>query len=541
MRRSSVGLFIHGSRAATSLPSYKKEERDVGSVRPGVPTITDILLQAGVVGREQIAAALERQRVAGTRIGEALVELGSATEPDIGWALARQLGYTYVDLAPESLDLELLLTFSETLLRRLLAVPLVRSERSLSVAFGDPTDREALAEMERVAGLPIAPSVATPSSIRLALERLAAARLKAQGMSSAPALALVPPRAVASHEGSTFLAEHVRSALREGASEIHVLPKGNEVLVFHRVGRQLVSAGSRPASLTFDLLARLEALGGPAYDGAQPHAVGRALCPLGENAVALDISLLASEAGLAITLGLSEASAVAPDLDSLSIDPVDLACVRGVLDQPSGLVLVSGPSRAGCSTTLASLLAAVPVQGRRSIAFQDGGGTSLPSPTRISLPREQVRERWSEIVAAQAADVVALDNVFGAEHVAGVLATGATGRLVLATTDWSDSFALIEFLASRPGGAHVLAGRLRLVIQHRMACFDNENATSRMQPVFEVLCVSDPMRDALRSGAPANRLRELARTDHHRSLADRADALVRAGQLSPAEAARVAG
>jgi hypothetical protein len=122
-----------------------------------------------------------------------------------------------------------------------------------------------------------------------------------------------------------------------------------------------------------------------------------------------------------------------------------------------------------------------------------------------------------------------------------VLATGATGRLVLATTDWSDSFALIEFLASRPGGAHVLAGRLRLVIQHRMACFDNENATSRMQPVFEVLCVSDPMRDALRSGAPANRLRELARTDHHRSLADRADALVRAGQLSPAEAARVAG
>jgi type IV pilus assembly protein PilB len=511
----------------------------VGLVRPGIPTIADILIAAGVVGREQIAAALDHQRAAGTRIGEALVELGSATEPDIGWALARQLGYTYVDLAPDSLDLELLLGFPEGLLHRLLAVPLVRTERTLSVAFGDPTDREALAEMERVAGLPIVPSVATPSSIRLALDRVAAARHGGHRAPGAQALAHVAPSVAREGSGSALLAGHVRRALLAGASEIHILPKGGEeITVFHRVGRRLVDAGSGPADLTYLLVARLEALGGPAYDGEQTHARGRAVCPLSEQSVVLDISLLASEAGLAITLGLRESQAAVPELGSLGLDPIDLACVRGVLDQPSGLVLVSGPAGAGCSTTLASLLAAVPMEGRRSIAFQCGNGVPLPSPTQLSLPPGQVRERWSEIVVGQAIDVVAVDHAFGAEHVAGVLATGASGRLLLATTDWSDSFALLNFLASRPGGADILGGRLRLVIQQRMACFE---PGGRLQPVFEVLCVSDTLRDALRSGAPVARLRELAQADHHRSLADHVDALVQAGRLSPAEATRISG
>ena len=79
----------------------------MGLVRPGIPSITDILLEAGVVTAQQIAAALEHQRDAGVRVGQSLVELGAASEHDIGWALARQLGFTYLDLTPEALDPEL--------------------------------------------------------------------------------------------------------------------------------------------------------------------------------------------------------------------------------------------------------------------------------------------------------------------------------------------------------------------------------------------------------------------------------------------------
>jgi len=525
----------------------------VGLVRPGIPTITDILLEAGVVSATQVDAALEHQLGSGIRVGEALVILGAATEHDIGWALARQLGYTFVDLVPESLDPELVRSFPEATLRRVQAVPFVRSENALTVAFGDPTDRDGVAELERLAGEPIVPTVAAPSAIAHALDRLRGARQEPARHAGGPALAHAAPRGSVSREGSgaALLDGHVRRALLADAGEIHFLPAGDDMRVFHRVGRRLVYAGSGPASITYLLLARLEALGGPAYDGEQTHARGRAVCPLAEQEVLLDVSLLRSEDGLAITLGLRESGAAVPALEDLGIDPVDLACVRGVLDLPAGLALVSGPSRAGCSTTLASLLAAVPMESRRSIAFERATGAPLPSPTRLSLPADEVRRSWTEIVVGQAADVVAVDDVFTAEHVAGVLATDASGRLLLATTDWSESFALIDFLASRPGGAQILGDRLRLVIQQRMACFEEgaegpageagAGPHARLRPVFEVLSVTEPMREALRAGAPIARLRELAVADQHRSLADHVRALVDAGRLSAAEASRIAG
>ena len=131
----------------------------------------------------------------------------------------------------------------------------------------------------------------------------------------------------------------------------------------------------------------------------------------------------------------------------------------------------------------------------------------------------------------QNADVVALDDVFTGEDVAGVLASTASGRLVLATTDWSDSFALIDFLSARPGGRQILADRLRLVIQQRMARFApdagaDEPEAPITRPVFEVLLLSDALRDALRAGAPVSDLRALAVADGHKSLGEQLHALL---------------
>ena len=518
----------------------------MGLVRPGIPTITEILLEAGVVTAEQIDAALEHQRTAGVRVGEALVELGAASESDIGWALARQLGFTYLDVSLDALDPELIRSFPEGLLRRLLAVPLVSADHVLTAAFGDPTDREAIAELEHVAGMTVVPSVAVPSMIYQVLDRFAGSKGTGQSLPGTAHQAHHTHRATLLREGSGahLLAGQLRRAVNAHATEIHYLPEGEEIRVLHRIGGRLVYAGSGPSSIGYLLLARLEALGGPAYDGEQTHCHGRAICPLGDQDVLLDVSLLGSETGLAITLGIHEASGAVPPLDQLGIDAVDLAFVRAMLDQPAGLVLVSGPTRAGCSTTLASLLNALPLEGRRSVAFERATGTPLPSQTRLALTPEHARRCWSEIAVGQSADVVALDDVFTGEEVAGVLASDASGRLVLATTDWSDSFALIDFLSSRPGGAHVLADRLRLVIQQRMAGFVDSTTTDDLQvprphPVFEVLVVSDAMRAAMRERAPIAKLRLLAAADGHRGLAEQLHALVAAGRLAAHEAARL--
>jgi type II secretory ATPase GspE/PulE/Tfp pilus assembly ATPase PilB-like protein len=510
--------------------------------RTGTHYISEILLAAGVVTEQHIAAALAQQGRTGQRMGEALVELGAATENDIGWALARQFGYTFLDLSPEALDAELVASFPEGLLRRLQVVPLVRTESSLSAGFGDPTDQAAVAELERVSGMRIEPYVVAPSKLLQALDRLEGARH--DGHRRTPSSPLVAHRGSVSRErsGEPLLAGHLRRAMHLGASEIHFVPVGEEMRVFHRVGPRLVGAGSGPASLIDLLLARLEALGGPAFQGELKHASGRAVCPLDGQHAVLDVSLAGTEAGLAITLRLRTSDA--HSLEQLGLDPVDLAGLRGVLEQPSGLAFVTGPSHSGRTTTLASLLAAVPMETRRSAAFEGGGGAALPSPSRFAWAPDQVRSGWRELVVGQAVDVVAVDDVFTGEHAAGALAADASGRFLLATTDWCDGFALIDFLASRPGGSQVLAERLRLVIQQRMASFEPEaggaKGTMDRRPVLEVLFVSEAMRAALRDGAPASRLRQLAAADQHRTLAERLHGLVAAGRLSPAEAARIA-
>jgi Tfp pilus assembly pilus retraction ATPase PilT len=162
----------------------------------------------------------------------------------------------------------------------------------------------------------------------------------------------------------------------------------------------------------------------------------------------------------------------------------------------------------------------------------------------LALPADVARRSWSEIAVAQDADVVALDDVLVGEHAAGALVCDAMGRLVLATSDWCDSFALIGFLASRPGGAEHLASRLRLVVQQRMARFEpasggDEPDAKAMRPVHEVLVVSDAFREALREGASLPRLRSLAALDGHRDLAQQLHALVTAGRLSSSEATRI--
>ncbi len=515
-----------------------------GVVPPTYRNITVILLEAGVVTAAQIEAGLARQCMTGTRIGEALVELGAASESDIGWALARQLGLPFVDLQPEALDAELIRGFPDALLRRLLALPLVREDGSLSAAFGDPTDREALAELERAAGVPVSPSVANPSAIHAALDRLMGGRPEANVRH--PATGQPAHRQMdRDRSGARLLQGHLARALVAGAAEIHFLPAGETVHVHHRVGERLIAAGTEPATALYYLLARLEALGGPAFDGDQVHASGRVLCPAGGEEIPLEVSLLGCDQGLAIVLGLRGRPSAPPALEALGLDPVDLARLRTVLALPAGLVLISGPARAGRSTTLASLLAAARAEGVRTLAFAPPRGAPLSTETCVSIEAAHARERWAEIVVAQDPDVVALDHVLTGEAVAGAVASAACGRLVLATTDWSDTFALLEFLSRRPGGAGPLAARLRVVIQQRMAhvrCAPGdrvEGPAGPARPIFETLFVSDALRDALRAGASAAELRACARAEGQRDLADQVRTLASAGRLSASEATRV--
>ena len=128
--------------------------------------------------------------------------------------------------------------------------------------------------------------------------------------------------------------------------------------------------------------------------------------------------------------------------------------------------------------------------------------------------------------------------------VGGLLASAGSGRLVLATTDWADSFALVEFLIDRPGGRSILSRRLRVVLQQRRprtsaAAIGRGRRRAEAGVVFETLFVTDAFREALGRGAPIGELRAMAQADGFTPLATRVQRLVTDHHLSAAEAARL--
>jgi type II secretory ATPase GspE/PulE/Tfp pilus assembly ATPase PilB-like protein len=507
-------------------------------------TITAILVDAGVVTPEQVDAGLVLQRQTGRRIGESLVELGAATEVDIGWALAHQLGLPFVDVQIEALDRELIRSFPEGLLHRLDVVPLVRAERSISVALSDPTDGDVIDSLEHAAGCTVNPSVATRTAIRAALHDV----LGTPHDAHARATSSEPSRHFDvqwDRSGASFLLFHLSKALKAGASEIHFLPGPSELRINYRVGGVLVEASVEPFELIYALLSRLSALGGPSIDDRDVHVMGQVVCPHGKQDLLLDVSLLNHDHGVAVTVGIRVWPDRPPSLDGVGLAPGDQARIRAVLDRPSGLVLVTGPVRAGCSTTLACLLAAAPLAERRVLAFESRPGPRMPAGIRLALPSERARASWQDIAIAQNADIVVLSDVLQGEAIEDVLCSAGSGRLVIASTDWIDTFSLIEFLLVRRHLRPALASRLHLVVQQRLlqetpaGGSTAGTSSAGRRALFEVLHITEGMRQVLREGDPKRQLPVLAATDGFRPLADQIRQLTASASINAREAARL--
>lgn len=498
--------------------------------------LASILLDAGVVTAEQIDLGLDRHRETGMRIGETLVEIGAATEEDIGWALARQLGLPFVDVQPDALDHDLVRSFPAGLLYRLHAVPLLRLEEGLSVAFSDPTDAAAILHLEAMAGCPVLASVTTPSSVRRVLGPLLGAH-SAAGAARAAASAGTPSTVVWERSGLDFLHFHLHRAQTAGAMALHFIPEPGGVRVHQRLGTGIVPVASEPLETYEALLTQLEILGAPIGAAGPLHRVAEIVVPLPGQPIRLGVALLMHEGAVHVTLRLPAAAGPPASIEAMGLDAVDLACVREVMHRSAGLVLVSGPVGSGCTHTLACLLAEALRQERSAMVFGQLPDMAIRDRVVITLPGAEARAEWESIVTEHAPDVVVLDDITSAEELGALTASAGMGRLVLARTDWGDSFALLEQLTARPHGRSAAASRLLMLIQQRLLP-PSAAAPGAPRVRLEVLVISDVMRSTLRAGANAAGLLQLARAEGFLDLAARLDAEVRAGRLDAAAALR---
>jgi MSHA biogenesis protein MshE len=474
--------------------------------------LTSFLVDAGTITEDQVQEALVHLRITGARIGETLVELGLATEEDIAWALARQLSIPFVDVQVDMLDKELVGKFPPSLLDRLQAVPLIRTDGTLSTAMADPTDTDAVASLEHYAGARIEISVATPSAISRVLREVC--QVPATGVHAN------------AHSGAAFLTAQLTDALAAGASELYWMAGPAGLQTSRRLGGRLVAWTTEPAHLLAPLLNRLEALGLPAPNlGTANHRAGRIKVEIDGRDVPVDVSVLIHERGTAIRLRPSAIECSPRTLAELGLDPAGEQAIREALAHRAGLVIVNAHPGAGGSTTLSCLMAAASGTDRRILVLASAsprrGLDPPPDALLVTVPSRIGASYWEEIVTGQDPEVVVLDDLTSGDRIGLALSPALAGRVVIAATDWDDPFALLEFLATSPRTRAAACNRLRIVLGQRRAragaAMGRVAHSAWEQSRFDPLVISSPLRTALGTGASAAELYAIAALEGYRA------------------------
>ncbi len=327
----------------------------------------DILVGAGLVTPQQLARALELQRgQRGKKLGQILVELGTVSSEALSFALALQLGLPHIALEDLSVEPGTLRAIPEELARRYQVFPIRREHDTLTLAMSDPFDIEAIDHVRAATGLVIREVIASSDSIRKAIEGHYGSnqltniveRISAETNAYGSAEQEFHDLQQLSSETSivAFVNRFLAQAMEQQASDIHIVPEQERVQLFYRVDGVLqhqvdISRDALPA-----VVSRIKILGDMDITEHRLPQDGRARLRAGDHLCDLRISTIPTVTGESIAIRVLDKSAALQQLDMLGFTRADLAAYRALTQKSHGMVLVTGPTGSGKTTTLYATL-----------------------------------------------------------------------------------------------------------------------------------------------------------------------------------------
>jgi type IV pilus assembly protein PilB len=320
------------------------------------------LISDGVIDEVQLEAGLKRQEQTGAFLGETLVEMGIVQPAVLGPYLETPIGYPFVELTGREIDLGLARTISERIARRKLALPFALDGDTVCVAMADPMDLHTVDTLRATLKRPIAPYLAFTPDLIDAINRAFDVRHKAQS-----ALEDIPEIERAGGDLSVDelmgLAEDapivrlvnsiVQGALANGASDIHIEPQEHEVVVRYRLDGLLYEQMVLPRNHLAAVVSRVKIMSRMNIAERRRPQDGRFSC-LDENNHDYDlrVSVMPTIYGEKVVMRVLEKTSSFSSLEHLGFYPEQLEGFKTMIQRPHGIVLVTGPTGSGKSTTL---------------------------------------------------------------------------------------------------------------------------------------------------------------------------------------------
>lgn len=515
------------------------------------------LVRRGVLPPRGVDAALREADAKGRELGRHLARRGDVSPDALGQAMAEHysLGWVAGPLRPEPDAVALV---PEEVARRLGCLPLRRSRRTLEVVVSDPLRLAGLEDLQFRTGLRVEPSLSTAASVTRGLD-------DAYGEEGAAS----DEEAPGGRDGNggnplgrtaTLLDDLLDQAVRAGASDLHVEPDASGLTVRARVDGVLRRLGRMENSLARPLLSRLKVMAGMDIAVRRRPQDGGFRLTRGERSLSVRASTLPVENGEKAVLRILDPAAVPSSLDGLGLGSSDLKRLREVLKVGRGVLLAAGPTGSGKSSTLFGALGELDRAGLNVVTLEDPIEYRVEGVNQVQVhPRAGLTFPAAlRAVLRQDPDVVMVGEIRDRETAEIAMAAAVTGHLVLSTVHTTDAPGAVTRLLHMGVPRHLVAGGLAGVVAQRLLrtvcsacrghgrdpidqtpCTGCHDGVQGRTGVFEVLTVTEAIRDRIMTGAATGEIRRQARRQGMGSMADDARRKVAEARTTPHEVARV--
>lgn len=449
-------------------------------VDTGVDKTWDILLYQGKVTEDQVQQALEVQKGTSADLGKIMVSLGFISEADLAQVHAKRLGLEYVELSERDVDRDVVSLVPERVLRKYGVLPLrIARTRRLVVAMSDPTNLYAIEDLRMISGYEIISVVATEDEIRQTQAKIFATgeqitkileEAAGDGVEDDTEIDLGIEVSPDEKPVIRLVSSVLQHAVGDGASDIHIEPRANEVMVRFRVDGVLREVMSIPLKLRNSMISRLKLMGELNIAEKRVPQDGRFSVKMGDQRIDLRVASLPTAHGEKVVLRLLDVTRIEANLGKLGFEQKDYKRYEEIFRRPYGAILVTGPTGSGKSTTLYATLSELNSPEKNIITVEDPVEYKIAGLNQVQInPRAGLTfaSGLRSILRADP-DVVMIGEIRDQETAKISVEAALTGHLVLATMHTNDAAGALSRLTEMGVEPFLTSSAVDCVIAQRL-------------------------------------------------------------------------
>ncbi len=439
----------------------------------------DLLVNSGVITEEQLQKALE---IKGSRkLGEVLVDEGIASEEAINRALSSQLGYDIIDLQNVVITEDIVNLVPANILEKYKVMPFEYAPDNLNVlrvAMSNPTDLAAIDDLTLITNLQVEPVISTTRSIMMALDKYVG---NAEVNSALEEYTKEKESLMAEQEDMysedvnnspivQLVKNLIEQAVRQRSSDIHIEPMERQVRIRYRIDGALYEKATYSIRLLPAMVARIKIIGGMDISEKRKPQDGRITQIVDRQEFDIRVSILPTVYGEKIVMRLTSKNALTRSKSQLGFNPKELKKFDHILQNPHGILLVTGPTGSGKSTTLYTALSELNKEDVNIITVEDPVEANIDGINQVQVNNKAELTFASALrsILRQDPDIIMIGEIRDQETASIAVQASITGHLVVSTLHTNSAASTITRLTDMGIEPYLIADSTIGVIAQRL-------------------------------------------------------------------------